>query len=213
MSSEVNDKTLQRRAGWKRAVPALREIEEAMLGSHRAYLVVLATALAVLALVIGAAWFAARNQIQRQIADREAAMLHAVTMMEQLETSGTEVSADFGDLEIGFEAAIRASRLTGVLGIRLFNTNGVFTDSFPATIEPQVLQKEAVKSIVKLRPHSRFRRSVPLDDVFIYLPQWSTNDVGRVPILEATVPVHRREGGPVAGAAQFVIDGGSMAAE
>ncbi len=191
----------------------LQGIEEAMLRSERAYGFVLATALVVLALVIFAAWFAARAQLRRQIADRDAAMLHAVTLMEQLDASGRDSSLEVSDLEIGFDAAIRASRLKGVLGIRLFDTNGTFIDSFPATIEPRSLSFDALRGVSKSRPHSRFYRRMSLSDVFIYLPQWSTNEIERVPILEATVPVHRQEGGPVAGATQFVIEGESIAAE
>lgn len=184
-----------------------------MLRSQRAYGLVLATALAVLALVIGAAWWAARTQLRQQVADRDAAMLDAVMAMQQTDAAGAEPDLAASDLQVGFDAAILASRLTGVLGIRLYDIEGTFVDAFPATIEPRTLGPDAVRRVAELRPHSRFHRRLPLSEVFIYRERWRTHEVECEPILEATVPVHRRDGGPVAGAVQFIIEGASIAAE
>ena len=49
--------------------------------------------------------------------------------------------------------------------------------------------------------------------MFIYLPQFATGQIARVPTLEVTVPLHRRNTEKLAGAAQFIVEGQSIADE
>jgi len=182
--------------------------------SGRAFALGVSLALAVLGLTIFGGWLLVRSLVRQQIAQRDAEALHATTLMEQLDArTGVEGELLDSDEQVGFDAAVRASRLKGVMGIRFFNSAGRFTDSFPATILPRPLSAQALEAVSRLRPFSRFSPNTPLSEVFIYLPQFATGSIPHVATLRVTVPLHRRDSTNLAGAAQFILEGESIARE
>jgi len=189
-------------------------MEKLMPRSGRAFALGVGLALAVLGLTIFGGWLLVRFLVRHQIAQRDAEALHATTLMEQLDArSDARVELLDSDEQIGFDAAVRASRLKGVMGIRFFNTEGRFTDSLPATIQPQPLSAPALEAVRRLEPHTQFSPDTPWSDVYIYLPQFATGNVAHVATLLVTVPLHRRDSTNVAGAAQFIVEGESIAQE
>lgn len=188
-------------------------LENLMPRTRRALALGLGLALGVLALTIFAGWLFVRGLVREQIAHRDAESLYATTLMEQLDARNGADEPVVSDEQIGFDAAILASRLKGVMGIRFFDPEGRFTDAFPATIQPQPLDRVALESVRQFKPHSRFRPDTPMSAVFIYLPQFAQGRVARVPTLEIAVPLHRREEQKLAGAAQFIVEGQSIAME
>ena len=52
-----------------------------------------------------------------------------------------------------------------------------------------------------------------MSEIFIYLPQFATGNIPRVATLRVTVPLHRRDSTNLAGAAQFIVEGESIAQE
>jgi signal transduction histidine kinase len=189
-------------------------VEKLIPTTNRAFALGVAVALSVLALTLFAGWLFVRALVRQQIAQRDAEALHATTLMEQLDAQS---DSDLRDLlpedQVGFDAALRASRLRGVMGIRFFDPQGRFTDAFPGTIQPSSLPSEDLAAARQLKPHSRFVPQAPLDSIFIYLPQFATGNIPRVPTLEVTVPLHHRDGTNLAGAAQFIVEGQSIAME
>jgi signal transduction histidine kinase len=178
-----------------------------------AYGLGLLVALGVLAATILLGLLFVRGLVRQQISQRDADALYATTLMEQLDLVEMNNGQVRSDEQIGFDAAVNASRLKGVMGIRFYNTQGIFSDSFPPTIQPQPLDRVTALHVALLKPHSRFRRGTPLSDVFIYLPQFTNGPPVCVPTLEVTVPLHRSDSVTVVGAAQFIIEGGSIAHE
>lgn len=189
-------------------------LEHLMPRTRRAFALGVGLAWLVLALTIVVGALYVRGLVREQIAHRDAEALYATTLMEQLDArNGGQEEPLESDEQIGFDAAILASRLKGVLGIRFFDPAGKFTDAFPATIQPAPLTDEARESMTRFRPHSRFSAVTPLNDVFIYLPQFAKGQVARVPVLEVSVPLHRRESPTLAGVAQFLVEGQGIAGE
>ena len=189
-------------------------MEKLMPRSGGAFVLGVSLALAVLGLTIFGGWLLVRSLVRHQIAQRDAEAFHATTLMEQLDArTGEEGQLLDSDEQIGFDAAVRASRLKGVMGIRFFNSAGQFTDSLPATILPRQLSREALAAVSRLQPFSRFAPDTPLSDIFIYLPQFATGNIPRVATLRVTVPLHRRDSTNLAGAAQFIVEGSSIAQE
>jgi signal transduction histidine kinase len=188
-------------------------IEKLMPRTRRAFAVGVLLALGVLAATILSGLLYVRGLVREQIIRRDAEALYATTLLAQLDAvalNGNEVRTEE---QVGFDAAILASRLKGVIGIRYFKPSGEFSDAFPATILPLPLGPRTLASVQAMKPHSRFRPATPLSAVFIYLPQFATGVVARVPTLEVTVPLHRRDPAKLAGAAQFIIEGQSVADE
>ena len=182
--------------------------------SGRAFALGLSLALTVLAGTILGGWLVVRSLVRQQIVQRDAEALHATTLMEQLDARADgEIDLLGGEEQIGFDAAVRASRLQGVMGIRFFDGEGRFTDSFPATILPKQLSAQALAAVRRLQPIGRFSPDTPLTDVFIYLPQFATGNIPRVATLRVTVPLHRRDSTNLVGAAQFIVEGESIAQE
>jgi signal transduction histidine kinase len=189
-------------------------METLMPRSGRAFVLGVSLALAVLGMTIFGGWLLVRSLVRQQIAQRDAEALHATTLMEQLDArSGIQGEVLDTDEQIGFDAAVRASRLKGVMGIRFFDSAGRFVDSFPATIQPRQLSTRALEAVSRLQPCSRFSPETPLSEIFIYLPQFATGNIPRVATLRVTVPLHRRDSTNLAGAAQFIVEGESIAQE
>ncbi|MBN2506216.1 MAG: HAMP domain-containing histidine kinase [Verrucomicrobia bacterium] len=182
--------------------------------TRRAFALGVTLALLVLALTILAGGCFVRTLVRQQIIQRDAEALYATTLMQQLDARTGEPDAPpESDEQIGFDAAILASRLKGVIGIRFFDPGGQFTDSFPATVLPTPLDDAPLNAVRRFKPHSRFHPATPLSDVFIYLPQFAEGPIARVPTLEITVPLHRRDTERLAGAAQFIVEGHGIAGE
>ena len=178
-----------------------------------AYGLGIAVALGVLAATILLGLLFVRGMVREQIAQRDAEALYATTLMEQLDYVEMNDGQVRSDEQIGFDAAVSSSRLKGVIGIRFYDTKGIFADSFPPTIQPQPLDRDAALQVAALKTHSRFRRATPLSDVFIYLPQFTNGPTVFVPTLEITVPLHRSDSKTCVGAAQFIVEGESIAGE
>jgi signal transduction histidine kinase len=189
------------------------DLEKLIPQTSRAHGFGIAVAFGVLAATVFSGLLFVRGLVREQIAQRDAEGLHATILMEQLDDAEINRNEVRTDEQIGFDAAVRASRLKGVIGIRFYNTKGVFTDSFPATIQPQPLDHELSQAVSRLKPASRFNPATPLSDVFIYLPQFARGKITSVPTLEVTVPLHRRDTKTLAGAVQFIIEGKSIADE
>lgn len=189
-------------------------MEKLMPRSGQAFAVGVSLAVMVLGLTISGGSFLVRSLVRQQIVQRDAAALHATTLMEQLDAT-SELADGFleSDEQIGFDAAVRASRLKGVMGIRFYDSSGHFKDSLPATIQPRKLSSEALASVTRLQPFGRFLPATPLSDVFIYLPQFATGSIPRAATLGVTVPLHRRDGTNLLGAAEFIVEGESVAQE
>ncbi len=187
--------------------------EKVVQRTRWAYGLGLLVALGVLATTLLLGLLLVRGLVRQQISQRDAEALYATTLMEQLDLVEMNDGQIRSDEQIGFDAAVNASRLKGVIGIRFYNTKGGFTDSFPPTIQPQQLDRVAIQQVALLKPHSRFRRATPLSDIFIYLPQFTNKPAVFVPILEVTVPLHRSDSVTCVGSAQFIIEGESIARE
>ncbi|WP_372806933.1 sensor histidine kinase [Pontiella sp.] len=181
--------------------------------TRRAFGLGVLIALGVLAGTIFAGVLLVRDLVREQIAHRDAEALHATTLMEQLDLAPADGIEIRSDMQIGFDSAVRASRLRGVMGIRFFDAKGGFSDTFPATIMPVPLDDEALASVLALKPHSRFVRNMPMDEIFIYLPSFASGNIARAPTLLVTVPLHQRNTQMLAGAAQFIIEGQSISEE
>lgn len=189
-------------------------MENLMPRTGRAFALGVTLALGVLGLTILGGWLLVRSLVRQQVAQRDAEALHATTLMEQLDAhNGAQTDAVETDEQIGFDAAVRASRLKGVMGIRFYDPAGRFRDALPATILPQPLSPKAVEAVSRLQPHSEFLPNTPLSSIFIYLPQFATGNVVRVEALLVTVPLHRRDSTNLAGAAQFIVEGHSIGQE
>lgn len=191
---------------------AQRIIERLTPRTRRSFWLGIGMAALVLAATILSGWLLVRSLVREQIARRDAEALHATTLMEQLDERG-EMESTLTEEQIGFDAALRASRLRGVIGIRFFDAAGTFKDSFPANVQPTNLGSGALDAMRELRPFGRFTPAMPLDQVFVYLPQFATGHIARTPILEVTVPLYRRDGNTLAGSAQFIVEGDGIARE
>jgi len=181
--------------------------------TRRAFSFGVLIALGVLAMTIFSGLLFVRSLVREQIIRRDAEALYATTLMEQLDLAPEAGDDVRTDEQIGFDSALRASRLRGVMGIRFFDHQGDFSDTFPGTILPQPLDGEAYDAVRTLKPHGRFDSSVPLSDVFIYLPQFASGNIKQVPVLMVTVPLHQRDARKLAGVAQFIIEGQTVADE
>lgn len=107
-----------------------------MARTRRAFAVGVGLALAVLAATIIAGSLFVRGLARQQIAQRDAEALYATTLLEQL-NAANENGTEFRDeAQIGFDAAVLASRMRGVMGIRFYEPDGKSRMRCPGTSCP-----------------------------------------------------------------------------
>jgi signal transduction histidine kinase len=170
----------------------------------------MAVALTVLGGVVALTTLQLRKGIRQQITGRDAEVLYAVAMQHYAEDVERGLGGPVNTAGDPLGVVLRSAELRGVLGVRLFDAEGRFVECFPPDLLESVLDPALLPSLVERHPLSRFHAKVGLWTVFY--PDEAMDFSQRVPLLEVNVPLHD-EGGPLAGVAQFLIEGHSIAAE
>ncbi len=187
----------------------VRQIEQAVIRSRRLPVLATVMALAVLAGVVALAALQARQRIREQIAGRDAEVLHAVALWQYAEDVKNGLAGPVLNAGDQLNVALKSSELRGVLGVRLFNADGQFIESFPLYVIEQDLPRKHLPALKSLRPVSVFHPRASMAALFYPDDTAPTNSI---PLLEVCVPLHT-ENRPLAGIAQFLVEGHSIQAE
>jgi signal transduction histidine kinase len=184
--------------------------ETQLFRSRRALALGIGVALAVLAGTIVWSALGLRQHIRAQIASRDGETLDAVAAMQYLDdkTSGDTI-APLADPGEQIQLAIKISRLRNVLGVRLFSAEGKFVNAFPAYITEATLPDKDLAALHALKPVSHFVARARLEEHDLLA---ETNSAP-VALLEVNIPLHEEGEARLAGAAQFLMDGTSIARE
>lgn len=192
----------------------LAQIQKLLLRSKRLPWLVLLAALLILAGVVALTTQQTRARIRSQIAGRDAEIMHAVARMQMPGVDESEVeSGDAEDLDSLLTVVLQTSKLSGVMGARLFDSDGGFLESFPVEMFEATILEEDLKTLDASIPIGRFWPARSLDTIF--LPGTGSEAVERrvMPILEVMVPLHAGPDSRLIGVAQFIIEGHSIATE
>jgi signal transduction histidine kinase len=155
-----------------------------------------------------------RQTTRAQIASRDAAILHAVALAQQLaEENDGSLGDQIEHVADQFTLALQLSRLKGVIAARLFDGSGQFITAFPASVTEAPLAPADLARLRELKPVSRYDANAALTNVFLATTPALTRIAPRQPLLEVTIPFHRAEQSQLLGAVQFVMDGHAIAAE
>ena len=188
---------------------SVRQIEEAVIRSRRLPVLIIGMALAVLAAVVTFAALQARQRIREQIAGRDAEVLYAVALWHYAEDVKDGLTGPIPSVSDQLNVALKSSELRGVLGVRLFDAEGLFIDSFPLYVTEQNLPRKHLPALKALRPASQFHPRAAMAALFYPDETAPTNTI---PLLEVCVPLHT-ENGSLTGIAQFLVEGNSIQAE
>jgi len=178
--------------------------------SRRRLALAIALGLGVLALVVGLTTLQVRQNIRQQLAARDGEVLHAVTLMLYAEEVKEGLAGPITDPANQLSLILRSSELRGVLGVRLLDPSGRFVASFPRTVAPASLAPEHLRQLAALRPACEFHPQLSAASVF--RPESSEPAPAPLHVLEVNVPLSLPEG-PLAGIAQFLLEGQSLASE
>ncbi|MBS0633144.1 MAG: hypothetical protein JSS11_14635 [Verrucomicrobia bacterium] len=180
---------------------------------RQARFAVLAVTLIVLAAGIAFVTWRLREGLRGEILRHEGDALAAVASLQLTNSEATLAELGVKDAPGALaNAALQASRLRGVLAMRVFDARGKFADALPwmapedpvATADWQELS--AGRAVTRLHPRETLT-------ALTGLPVPATAAEAAVPVLEVWVPLMRTGGGKPAGAAQFWTDGRALAAE
>ncbi len=172
-----------------------------------AQLLIVTLTVTVFAVVVAFVTLQLRASLQEQVLRREGEALAAVASM-QLANNAAEL-AKVGVTDVPGEladVALKTSRLRGVFGIRVFDASRALIEAVPFawTEEPPVAADWT--QLAAGAPIARLRRG-PGPALAVLVRDSS------LPLLEAWVPLERASTHAFAGAAQFWIDGRTIAAE
>lgn len=168
---------------------------------------VLTLTVAVFAAVVAFVTLRLRAGIHAQMLQSVAQTLSAVASLELEKSAADDAKLDLSETPGELLAAgLKASKFRGVLGIRVFDQARHFTGGGPWVWSEDPPGAEDWTSVAAGQPLARLHRQAqPSVAGLIADPT--------VPLLEAWVPLRRTDNGPIAGAAQFWIDGRPMAAD
>jgi len=187
----------------------IRQIEQAIRRSRRLSAFVISVALAVLAAGFLLAAIQARARIREQIAGRDGEVFTALAVMHYADDVREGLVGPTLELGDQLSIALKSSQMRGVLGVRLFKSDGQFINSFPPSVIESELTHSDLYTLEKLQPISRFYPRAQMAGLFYPDEVPPTN---RIPLLDVCVPLHLEKGG-LAGIAQFLVEGQSIAAE
>jgi signal transduction histidine kinase len=187
-------------------------IQQLLLRSRRLPWMIAGLGLVVLAGAIGLTTLRLRDAIRAQIAGRDGEVLYAVALMQYAEEAESGLADPITDPGTQLTVMLKASQLKGVMGIRLFQTNGEPVQLFPPELREGNLDRAFLRDLQSLQPVSRYHPGVLLDDLFYTAATNRAAAMPRVPVLEVNVPLHAQQGS-LAGIAQFLLEGQSIAAQ
>lgn len=170
----------------------------------------------VFAVVVAVVTWQLRAGLREQILRREAELLMGVASMQLINEVEKRTDLGVADELPGelFNAVLKASRLAGVLGVRVLDRGRNFAGAEPFewsdSIPPDLQWQQLVAGKPAARLHSR--DAVATVGVTSLLLKHPTDDP-EVPLLEAWVPLRVPERAVVQGAAQFWMDGRGIAGE
>jgi signal transduction histidine kinase len=167
-------------------------------------------ALLVLAGALLASVLHLRQHIRAQIVDRYGEILDAVAAMQYFDdkTSGDTI-APLNDPGEQLQLVLKISHLRNVIGVRLFSPEGKFVNAVPAYITEAVLPSADLASLRALAPVSRFYPRARFDEHDLLA---ETNGPP-LALLLVSIPLREDQATRLAGVAQFLISGTSIARE
>ena len=157
----------------------------------------------VLALLLIVPLTEVRERIRQQLAFQRALTMQAVTE--------SRLQDDFTD-EI--EVIMEASKLEGVLGLRLYDPRGEFVEAFPPSVE--------ISDHLQPGPLDNLKQNIPVTD-FLNSPNWQTFFIDSVqgenasrpalPLLLVYIPIFNPIESEISWIAEFIIEGVSIQRE
>ena len=187
------------------------QIRKLLLRSRRLPWVVIGLTLAVLAGAIAVTTEQTRQRIRSQMVGRDGEVLDAVALMQQPEPSETVGPID--DPANQLLVVLKTSRLSGVMGARLFSAEGLFVESFPEYVLEDRLSVDDLTRLAALHPACHFRPSVSPFEIFLPEARDMLYAAERFPVLIVNVPLHAKGERRLLGVAQFLVQGYGIAQE
>jgi signal transduction histidine kinase len=195
----------------------LLQMERWLIRSRRWSWLVVGLVLGILGLAIGLTVQQVREGIRRQLTDREGEVLHAVVVARFEALEGWEWEEDVADPATQMTELLGISRLRGVVGVRLYDPEGRFVDSFPPMLRERDMTGGDLMAMRESGLLSRYWREADIESEFYPAPG---AEVGRggggtvgTPLHEVYLPLQAGFGAPWVGVAQFLIDGSGLERE
>jgi signal transduction histidine kinase len=171
-------------------------------------LLVIGLALAVLGGTLAWSALNLRAGVRWQIVQRDGEILDAVTRIQHLndQTNG-ETVASLDDPGEQIELALRVSHSLNVLGVRLYSADGASINASPAYITEAPLPVSDLPQLRELKPVSFFSANANIQEQDLLA---ETNSA-TTPLLFVEVPLRTEDQKHLAGVAQFIMEGSSIA--
>ena len=131
-------------------------IEQVLVRSRRTLVAAIGLMLCVLVVVVGVTTWQIRQRIRDQIAGRDGEVLYAMALMYYAEDLKAGLGGPITDPGNQLSIVLRSSALRGVMGVRLFDPNGRYIESFPIDVTQQRFAKEDLPWLRELRPVTHF---------------------------------------------------------
>lgn len=152
-----------------------------------------------------------RQDIRAQIQSRDAQILHAMVMMQFAEVAA-DIGAEVREPVDQWTVLLKASRLPGVLAVRLFDTNGLFYAAIPIDATEGSVDADTRGRVLAAEPVAQFRERARRSDIILDTGDGSLAG-SALTLLEVTVPFQAGPKAEVVGIGQFVLEGSGMARE
>lgn len=151
-----------------------------------------------------------RKEIRSQIINRDAEVLYSLALMEFARANEESLANSWLE-EMGTDlltVVLRTSEMRSVIAVRLFDSEGRFTDALPVEFLKGELGPQDLERVRRLQPVSVYHPEARLSYYFVDV--LGINDDSGFPMLEVLLPLHEADSDLLLGIAQYLIDGASI---
>ena len=155
-----------------------------------------------------------KNEIRRQIINRDAETIYLFTTVNSQGEKGLNIDdiiPPWVKENTQLSPSSWSSELQGIIALQIFDKDGLLKHKIPDDLIPAALENEDIKTIQKFVPISKFHDQIWLESFFLISQDFFSEET--LPILEVIIPYHHKNSNELEGIIQYWIDGKSMAAE
>ena len=176
---------------------------------------VIVLVLAILGATIALGTQRLRDSIRRQLIERDGEILDGVALLEQVGAdSVSSFTSQVDDPAAQLALILRLSRLKqDVIAVRLFDAQGRFVVSMPATVRETELSGAVQAQMEHLQPLTRFRPRAALRDVFLQEPTAPSVSSPGLPLVSVLLPLHAEGQSKLLASAELIQDGQALAGQ
>ncbi len=162
------------------------------------------------AVLIGWGAYQLREQVRRQVVERDAELFHALSRPYRAPTPEEDEALPLDSVQLFYSMA----RPLGIIAARLYSGDGRMMLTIPENVEDAVIPQEAWAKLIRMQLSSRFEPEYSMAEVYLSTNAWVFSQGAQaIPVVEVFIPLQSGMSPGPSEIAWFLLDGEPVRAE